>query len=86
MSNDPAAVKKYPLLTEILTAQQLQIHATYTIGDVARLFGVSSRAIQNRVASGQLTARDLPGRARFLSEDLETFIASSKRKGPPRRF
>ena len=80
MSNDVSTVKKYPLLTELLTALQLQIRATYSIGDVGRLFGVSSRAIQSRVASGQLTARDLPGRARFLSEDLETFLASSKRR------
>jgi hypothetical protein len=84
MSSEVIAAKKFPILTEILAIQQLPLRATYTIGDVARLFGVTQRAIHNRVASGQLSARDLPGRARFLSEDIEAFLVASKRKAARR--
>jgi len=78
-----SATIAYPLLKEILTLKNLELTATFSIRDVARIFGVSVRAIQNRVASGQLPSRDLPGRARFLPTDLEAFIASS-RKGRER--
>ena len=75
---------KYPLLQEILALKGLNLQPTYTIRDVASLFIVTPRAIQNRVASGQLQARDLPGRAKFLSEDLEAFLAASLKKGRSR--
>lgn len=71
---------KYPLLEEILRIKGLLLQATYTIRGVASLFDVSIRAIQNRVASGQLSARDLPGRAKCLPQDLEAFLANSKKK------
>jgi hypothetical protein len=61
------------------------LQATYTIRDLAEVFNVSVRAIQNRVASGQIPSRDLPGRAKFLSEDLETFLATSVKKEQHRR-
>jgi hypothetical protein len=73
---------RYPLLEEILTIKGISLQATYTNGDVAGIFAVSMRAIQNRVASGQLPSRDLPGRAKFLPADLESFLSASKRKGP----
>jgi hypothetical protein len=70
---------KYPLLEEILSIKGLPLRPTYTNRDVAEIFGVSIRAIQDRIASGQLLARDLPGRARFLSVDLEQFIEDSRK-------
>jgi hypothetical protein len=70
---------KYPLLEEILGLRQMTLQPMYTIRDVAKLFGVTVRSIQSRVASGQLIARDLPGRARFLPIDLEEFIRNSHR-------
>jgi hypothetical protein len=85
MSSNSAA-PKYPLLQEILAIKNLQLQATYTIRDLAQLFSVSVRAIQSRVASGQLPVRDLPGRARFLSEDLEGFLSASKKKAVRRGF
>jgi hypothetical protein len=75
------AATKYPHLQEVLALKSLPLQATYTIRDLAQMFRVSVRAIQNRVASGQLPARDLPGRAKFLCEDLESFLAASKKKG-----
>lgn len=80
MSNNTTGLNKYPILSEMLSVKQLPLRAAYSIRDVAQLFGVSPRAIQNRIASGQLVARDLPGRVKFLADDLETFLASSKRK------
>jgi len=77
MKNAPST--KYPLLHEILDLRDLPLQATFTITDVATVFGVSVRAIQNRVACGQLPARDLPGRAKFLPIDLEEFLAASKK-------
>lgn len=74
---------KYPLLEELLSLQGRQLQACYRIAEVAQIFGVSPRAIQTRVALGQIASRDLPGRARFLPGDVEGFLASSlkKRKG-----
>lgn len=71
---------RYPLLSEILQIKNLQLQATYTIRDLARVFGVSTRAIQNRIATGQLASRDLPGRAKCLPQDLEAFLVNSKKK------
>ena len=72
---------KYPLLEEGLALRQMALQPMYTIGDVAKLFGVTVRSIQSRIASGQLPARDLPGRGRFLSIDLEQFLRESKKGG-----
>jgi hypothetical protein len=73
---------KYPLLQAILGIKNLPLQATYTIHDLAQLFGVSARAIQQRVADGKIPARDLPGRARFLSDDLEAFLVASRKSRP----
>jgi len=78
MSNSIAV--RFPLLEELLGIKKLQLQATYTIRDMAQMFNVSVRSIQSRVASGQLPARDLPGRAKFLSQDLEDFLIASKKK------
>jgi Helix-turn-helix domain len=72
---------KYPLLEEILSIQGFLLQATYKNKDAARIFGCSVRAIQDRVASGKLASRELIGRARFLSADLEEFLQNSKRVG-----
>lgn len=71
---------KYPLLEEVLALRQMALQPMYTIGDVAKLFGVTVRSIQSRIACGQLPARDLPGRGRFLSIDLEEFLRNSERR------
>lgn len=77
---DNPELNKYPLLQEILTIKGLELKATYTTPDLAQIFDVTSRAIQNRIASGQLTSRDLPGRAKCLPQDVEAFLANSKKK------
>lgn len=71
---------KYPLLTEFLTLSGQVLKPTYTNSDIALLFGVTVRAIQDRVSSGKLTSRDLPGRARFFASDIEEFLQNSRRE------
>jgi len=71
---------KYPLLQEILTLRGLSLQPVYSIHDLANIFSVTPRAIQNRVALGQVQSRNLPGRAKFLSEDLEAFLVASRKK------
>ncbi len=75
-----SSTTKYPLLEEILAIKDLPLQPTYTIRNIAVIFGVTARAIQNRVASGQLTPRDLPGRARFLNQDVEAFLVASRKE------
>jgi hypothetical protein len=71
---------KYPLLEEVLALRQMTLQPMFTIRDVAALFGVTARSIQSRVSSGQLSSRDLPGRAKFLPSDLEGFLHNSRRQ------
>jgi len=71
---------KYPFLAEILAIKGMPLQPVYTVRDVAKIFKVTPRAIQQRVAAGQIPARNLPGRARFLSDDLEAFLVSSRKK------
>ena len=46
--------KKYPLLDGILTLQGLTVQPMYTTRDVAGIFDVCVRAIQNWITKGQL--------------------------------
>jgi hypothetical protein len=71
---------RYPLLDEILALKGMTSQAMYTTRDAAKIFGVSTKAIQNRIASGQFKTRDLPGRAKFLNQDFEEFLTSSRRR------
>lgn len=78
-SNGQPAAKNCPLLRSLLRDRGLPYQAFYTTADVARIFGVSQRAILYLIASGKLAARDLPGRARFLPQDLEDYLKNSKK-------
>ena len=76
----PTAKPKYPMLEELLSSRGECLKGLYTVRDVAQLFGVSVRAIQEWVSSGRLEARDLPGRGRFLSQDLEVLLSKKTKK------
>jgi hypothetical protein len=69
---------KYPLLEEILEILGLKLKTKYTTKDAAQIFEVTPRAILNRIESGKMIARDLPGHGRFLSIDLEEYLRNSK--------
>jgi len=75
---------RYPLLESLLRQKALALQGIYTIGDAATIFNVSRRTIQDWARDDKLPVRDLPGRGRFLSQDLEAFIERSlkRRKGP----
>ena len=64
-------------LDHILEQKGLRLQGIYTGRDVAKIFGVGKRTIQEWIFDGKLPARDLPGRGRFLSEDLEEFLRKS---------
>ena len=72
---------RYRHLEEILRIKGLSLQATYSLKDIASIFAVSIRAIQNRVASGQLIPRNLPGRTKFLAGDIEEFLLASRKGG-----
>ncbi len=79
MDNQEAA--QYPMLEAILDIQKLPLQPMYTNRDVAKIFKVCVRAIQNWITAGQLTPRSLPGRWKFFPQDLEDFLRNSQKGG-----
>jgi hypothetical protein len=68
---------RYPLLEQILALKNLPLEPLYTISGAAQIFGISTRCIHLWLGSGRLTGRNLPGRWRFLTQDIEDFLAAS---------
>jgi hypothetical protein len=64
-----------PLLSE----KGLLLKGIYTYPDLQKIFGCSKRALQDYVRDGKLSYRNLPGRAHWLSVDLEDFLRNSKK-------
>ena len=83
MTNSSGECVRYPLLESLLIPKGLSFKGIYTIRDTAQIFGVSTRTIQEWVRDGKLVARELPGRGKFLSEDLEMFLHRSLRRPEP---
>ena len=81
MPEERPAELKYPLLHHLLAEKGLHLRGIYTNRHAAEIFGVRIRTIQQWVQRGKLHCRDLPGRGRFLSEDLELFLQQSR--NPP---
>ncbi len=79
MASDTPKPARYMLLETVLASKGLQPKALYKLDDVAQLFGVSVRAIQERTKRGELNSRNLPGHAKFLPLDLEEFLTNSSR-------
>jgi Helix-turn-helix domain len=77
MNGSSSHCPHYPLLQALLSQKNLSLKGTYTIRDVALMFGVSVRTISDWCADEKLKSRNLPGRARFLSDDLEQFLHKS---------
>jgi hypothetical protein len=78
---ETTATAKYPLLEAVLAIQKMQLKPMYSNRDVAQIFDVCVRAIQNWISAGRLVPRDLPGRWKFFPQDLEDFLRTSKRGG-----
>jgi hypothetical protein len=79
MTTDSPRPAKYQLLENLLAHRGLRFQGTYTMRDVAAIFNVTIRSIQERVKRQELNCRNLPGRAKFLSMDLEEFLNNSSR-------
>ena len=77
MSDQEPTFAKYPLLKALLDEKRFSPRGTYTNRDVAKIFSVSVRTIQDWSRNGDLKPRRLPGRSRFLSADLEEFLQNS---------
>jgi hypothetical protein len=87
MKNESTNTIRYPLLEALVVQQGLIMKGIWSLLDTAQLFPtplpgkhVSVRTIQDWIKDGKLVPRDLPGRGRFLSEDLEKFLQASLRK------
>jgi hypothetical protein len=69
---------RFPLLDSLLKARGRQRQAIYNVKDIADIFEVSVRTINDWFREGKFVPRDLPGRGRALSEDLEDLVQSSR--------
>ena len=76
---------KYLLLEALLSERGLPLKGLYTYSDAAKIFNCSIRALQERVRNGDLRKRNLLGRAKFLSVDLEDFLQNSLKKTERRK-
>ena len=83
MSNAPRESRRHPLLEALLEEKGLEPKGIYGLDDAARILGASRRTIQSWMGDGKLIGRDLPGRGRFLSEDLERFLRGSIKQRKP---
>jgi hypothetical protein len=79
MSDQEPKFAKYPLLEALLSERGLSLKGAYTNRDVATIFNVATRMIQDWTRNGYFKPRNLPGRARFLSADLEEFLQDSSK-------
>jgi phage terminase Nu1 subunit (DNA packaging protein) len=79
MNNSNSRTTKYPLLEAILAIQDLPLQSMYTTRDIAEIFKVCIRVIQNWISSGHLISRNLPGRWKFFPQDLEDFLLASRK-------
>ena len=77
MANDEA--KTLPLFERLRIHRGFPMKPILTLRDAAQLFSVSKRTLQDWIQKGKLVPRDLPGRGRFLPEDLERFLQDSLR-------
>ena len=78
---NPSETGKYPLLEAILIIQNMPLQPMYSVRDMAGIFKVCVRAIQNWISTGKLIPRSLPGRWKFLPQDIEDFLLASKKSG-----
>jgi hypothetical protein len=77
MRDQPPQLDTYPLLEGLLRAKGLSLKGMYSYRDAAAIFDCSVRALQERIRNGKLRKRNLPGRGKFLSVDLEDFLRNS---------
>jgi hypothetical protein len=70
---------RYPHLEAVLRLKGIPLKGIYTYRDASQILEASVRTIQQWCRDGKIRSRNLPGRGRFLSLDLEEFLAGSLR-------
>ena len=80
MSHQGEQAPRFPLLEQLATFRDLPLLPIYKIHDAAVLLGASVRTLNDWIRDGRLPTRELPGRGRFLPQDLEDFLAGSVKK------
>lgn len=72
---------RYPFLCALLRDRNLPFLPFYSTRNVAEIFKVVPRSILYLIKAEKLVPRDLPGRAKFLPQDLEEYLRKSKKGG-----
>lgn len=73
-------LSKLPLLEALAARRGVAVPPIYTNRDLANLLDVSVRTIQDWITDSKITPRRLPGRGRFLPEDIEDLLQSSGKR------
>lgn len=74
MSSAATPEQRYPRLWELLQYRELPYRPMYMVTEAAAIFGVHRRTVLKMIAAGRIVPRDLLGRAKFLSSDLEDYL------------
>ena len=77
MRDQSPKLDAYPLLESLLRAKGLSLKGAWRYRDVTEIFDCSVRSLQELIRTGKLRGRNLPGRAKFLSIELEEFLENS---------
>ena len=77
LDSAPPSSGKCLLLEALLAEKGFGLKGTYTYPDLEKIFECSKRSLQDLVRDGRLRYRELPGRAHWLSVDLEEFLQNS---------
>lgn len=80
--NHQEQATRYPMLAEILAMRNLPFQPSYTMRSAGQVFGVTGRAMPNRVSSGQIVARDYPAAPGFSTRTSKTFWNPAAGKTP----
>jgi len=68
---------RYPTLREWAAYHSLPLKPAYTVAEVALMFEVSTRTVQQWIADGDIETRRVPGRSKIFASHLENILAQS---------
>lgn len=71
---------RYPTLCEWVAFHNLPLKPAYTVAEVARMFGVSTRTVQQWIVDGQIKTRKVPGRSKIFASHLEDVLSDQTKE------
>jgi len=71
---------QYKTLREWAAFHNLPLKPAYTVTEVARMFDVSKRTVQQWVADGLIETRNVPGRSKIFASHLEEILSKPAQK------